>query len=153
MCVRVGVCVYVARTCTLMRYIIFCSTCCLQKLQDRRSVFKKRTGYSEKNIEKWNKVFVCDLMSSEESGEDEMIIVRPLPWRNPRVDELFVSLDDQLRKEQSAQAKRQMKKRTIGLMSSRSKPVAGSVPSWALKWSSYIHTTCMYTQVLDYWQF
>ena len=90
-------------------------------------------GYSEEDIVKWNKVFVCDLMSSEESGEDEVIIVRPLPWRNRRVDELFVSPDDQLTNERSAQAKRQMKRRTIGSASSRPEPVAGSLPPWALK--------------------
>ena len=55
----------------------------LKKLQDRHSVFKKRTRYSEEIIEKWNKVFMCNLMSSENSGEDETIIIRLLPWCTP----------------------------------------------------------------------
>ena len=36
-----------------------------------------KSGYSE-YVQKWNEVFVCDLMSSEESEKDEVITVKTL---------------------------------------------------------------------------
>ena len=72
-------------------------------------------------------------MSSEESGEDEVITVKPLPWRHPRVDDFLTSLDEKLMSERSSQAKRQMKKRVIGSVSTRPVPTSTSLPLWALR--------------------
>ena len=36
---------------------------------------------------------VSELISSEESDENDSIIVRPLPWRAPKVTDFFKKLD------------------------------------------------------------
>ncbi len=55
----------------------------LQKLQERQSVFSKRT-YNGSDKEKWQKVLIAEMMSSEES-EDDKILVKSLPWRSNKV--------------------------------------------------------------------
>ena len=42
-----------------------------QKLQERLSVFKKRT-YEKQDEEKWMKVLIPEMVSSEESGEEDV---------------------------------------------------------------------------------
>ena len=51
-----------------------------QKLQDRQAAFKK-LSHTEKNKEKWQKMFNVTFMSSEESDavRDDVIQIRPLP--------------------------------------------------------------------------
>ena len=46
----------------------------------------KRSSLPEQQKEKWSKVMIADMMSSEESDEgDETIVVKPLQWRSSRV--------------------------------------------------------------------
>ena len=47
--------------------------------------------YSGRDKQKWKEIIIADLMSSEESDEENEnnIIVRPLPWRSNLVDEYF----------------------------------------------------------------
>lgn len=49
------------------------------------------------------------MMSSEESGgdNDEIIIVKTLPWRNSKVTQFFQSLDEKGTESKTTQAKRQ----------------------------------------------
>ena len=95
------------------------------------AIFEKRK-LREKDKEKWSKVMTKEFMSSEESGdENNSVIVRPLPWRSNRVDSFFQSLDKSSLEGKSPQSLRQMKKRVIGEVSSRSKPDSHGLPSWA----------------------
>ena len=75
-----------------------------------------------------------DLMSSEESGEDddkEVIIVHPLPWLSDKVASFKAQIDLQVKKDKTPQARRQMKDRVIGSMSTRPRPPDSTLPAWA----------------------
>ena len=76
---------------------------------------------------------MSDLISSEESDdENDTIVVKPLPWRAPKVADFFKKLDVIIDEEKTSQAKRQRKDRVLSsLESSRPKPVAGGFPKWA----------------------
>jgi hypothetical protein len=83
----------------------------------------------------WEKVLILGFMSSEESDlddEEEVLSLRPLPWRAEKVDTLFRKLDDITLKAKSPQARRQMKRRVLGVESSRSSPSIAGIPSWAV---------------------
>lgn len=75
------------------------------------------------------------MMSSEESddGNDEIIIVKPLPWRNSKVTQFFHSLDEKGAESKTSQAKRQRKQRVDGTsVSQRPKPLGTvNIPTWA----------------------
>ena len=58
-------------------------------------------------------------MSSEESGQDNTIIVHPLCWRPAYVHKMFEKIDAYVETKKSPQAKRQMKKRVVGDLSDR----------------------------------
>ena len=74
-------------------YIHACILVFIQRLQEREAVFSK-LSYNEKDREKWKKVFQVSFMSSEESENDGVIEVRPLPWRSDRVTTFLHSLDE-----------------------------------------------------------
>ncbi len=65
--------------------------------------------YSEPDNKKWLSVLDVSMMSSEESGEDELY-VKPLVWRAPNVTNFFIGLDSTFMKNKSAQARRQTSK-------------------------------------------
>lgn len=92
-------------------------------------------SFSDKEeIEKWRQVIKIEYMSSEESGvddENEVIILKSLPWRSVHVGQLFRRLDEKGLEEKSPQARRQMKKRVTGEISCRPRPV-GDLPPWAV---------------------
>lgn len=71
-----------------------------------------------------------DYMSSEESGEDDTIIIHRPQWRSDYVTAMFDRIDTYRTKTKSPQAIRQMKKRTIGPDSNHTQPCAA--PSWAV---------------------
>ena len=93
----------------------------------------QRSAWSEKGKEKWMKVFTSDLHSSEESDENdgEIIIVKPLPWRSERVTEMFHRLDEKIDEGKSAQAKRQKRRRVMGVEPS-ARPQPPGLPKWAV---------------------
>ena len=76
-------------------------------------------------------------MSSEESGnegEEQVIHVKPLPWRSEVVNKMMKKLDENIYQGRSAQAKRQLKQRVPSLTdSSRAKPQDESKPTWIFK--------------------
>ena len=76
-------------------------------------------------------MLISECMSSEESGNDDTLIVRPLQWRSGLVDTFFGNLDKQNMEEKSSQARRQLKGRLNGAPSSR--PAHEPLPRWALK--------------------
>ncbi len=87
-----------------------------------------------RQLEKCRQVLKVEYMSSEESatdGEDEVMLVKTLPWRSEYVEELFWRLDYKALVEKSPQARRQMMHRVIGDPSSRPRPI-GDLPSWAV---------------------
>ena len=87
-----------------------------------------------KDREKWEKVLVLELMSSEDSGMDEdeeILAVRPLPWRSTRVDEMFDELDKKIQSGKSPQSRRQTKRRKVGNLSQRIRCTSDSIPKWA----------------------
>ena len=73
-------------------------------------------------------------MSSGESGnegEEQVIHVKPLPWRSEVVNKMMKKLDENIYQGRSAQAKRQLKQRVPSLTdSSRTKPQDESKPIW-----------------------
>ena len=70
-----------------------------------------------------------EYMSSEESGEDDSIVLHPLPWRSEYINKMFEKIDAFCNSKKSSQAKRQMKNRFIGTPSCRAPP--NCAPDWA----------------------
>ena len=87
---------------------------------------------TEEQRTKWLAVVKNELMSSEESGEDDAIVVHPLPWRSEYVDKMFKKIDEYCFSNKSPQGKRQTKQRITGSPSSRPTP-ACMEPIWAFK--------------------
>ena len=70
-------------------------------------------------------------MTSEESGDDDAMIIHPLPWRSDHVNRMFSKIDGYIASKRSAQAKRQMKARKFGT------PVPpANAPEWAVSKSA-----------------
>ena len=108
-------------------------TPCLQKIQERKAALEKMTFTDSEELEKWRLVVKAEFMSSDESAtdeDDEVIVVKQLPWRSVHVGQMFRHLDDKGLKEKSPQARRQMKRRVKGHISNRPRPI-GDIPSWA----------------------
>ena len=66
----------------------------------------KTSVISLDNKKKWNEVLRFDMMSSEEddSEEEDVIIVHPLPWRSPSVNDFFSTLDKRAKEKKTNQA-------------------------------------------------
>ena len=93
-----------------------------------------KTFKKDEDRKKWEKVFHTDMMSNEDSIEEnneEMLKVKSLPWRAEIVNKMFGDLDAISKKNKSPQAKRQQKARKMGEGSTR--PPPAWAPSWALK--------------------
>ncbi len=91
-------------------------------------------SFKDGEKEQWQAVMTMDMMSSDESGEEdgeEILIVHPIPWLSHTVTQFKLSLDQQIANAKTPQAKRQMKKRLIGSPSERG--VIENLPPWALK--------------------
>lgn len=103
-------------------------------------MFKRRV-YEKEDKDKWLKILVPDMMSSEESTEDndqddedgnegDVNYVKILPWRARVVQDFLYDLDGQYSSGKSAQAKRQTKARVSSTELS-TRPVPDGFPSWA----------------------
>ena len=97
----------------------------------------QRSSLPSGEKEKWTKVLVPEMTSSEEDNDDEeddesdVFVVRPLPWRSTAVDNFFKGLDAHSKSRKTKQAVRQMKSRVLGAPSSRPKPLDKGIPKWA----------------------
>ena len=91
----------------------------------------KNQKLTEEARQKWLKVMVNEMMSSEESGNDDKVIVHSLPWRTDYVNKMFRNIDSYSKARKSAQAKRQMKEREYAEQSTRAAPCG--MPTWAIK--------------------
>ena len=91
-------------------------------------------SFSVADRAKWKKVLATELISSDESGEDDghpVYVVKKLPWRSEKVSHFFEQLDAFMLLALLEQASRQTKPRiSKGLLSSR--PVPRGFPSWAV---------------------
>ena len=91
----------------------------------------------ERQWDRWLSAMKMEFMSSEESGQEgdeEVIIVKTMPWRSDQVNRLIKQLDQKTQGERSSKARRQVIPRVfLGDPSSRIKPVDDSLPSWLLK--------------------
>lgn len=103
----------------------------LQKKREREGAVLKNSKLTEEQRKKWLSVMNRDYMSSEESGDDDFIVLHQLPWRSDYVTKMFSKIDAYVISMKSAQAKRQMKRRRLGVPSTRPKPL--DAPDWAVK--------------------
>ena len=105
----------------------------LHRLTERESAFKKMS-YSDVDRQKWKKVLIASMISSDSSGAEDtlpVLIAKKLPWRSCKVTNFFDKLDKFHEDSKSEQAKRQTKKRIHrGKLSTRSMP--NEVPKWAI---------------------
>ena len=76
----------------------------------------QRSSFKQK--EKWAKVLVMEMTSSDES-DGEVIQVKDLPWRSSKVTEFINNLERGMETHLSEQAQRQTKQRVLGGVSSR----------------------------------
>ena len=90
----------------------------------------KNSRLTEMQRQKWMKVMTNDFMSSEESDDDNAIVIRPLEWRSTYVNEMFTRIASFSQNKKSPQAKRQTKTRVYGQPSSHSCPMDS--PGWAV---------------------
>ena len=105
----------------------------LQKVEDRAGTLSKMDFADVRDKEMWEKILTLDMVSSEESGTDdgeEVLIVRPIPWRSARVHHMFRELDRQSLTDKSPQSRRQMKRRVLGENSTRPQ-CNRELPQWA----------------------
>ena len=105
-----------------------------QKLQNRLAALERST-ISAHQKSKLMAVLTLDFMSSEESNDDsddeleDTYIVRELPWRSSKVDDVFIQLDEETKRSMSKQSKRQQKKQIYSEEPS-SRPIpSGKFPS------------------------
>jgi hypothetical protein len=94
----------------------------LQKLNERKSQAAKGEYLNEEDREKWLKAMKLEVMSSDESAEEdgeEILIVYPLPWLSVEGVAFKNRMDAEKKKEKSSQALRQTKRRVIGSPSTR----------------------------------
>ena len=99
--------------------------------EEGESAILKNTRLSEEQKAKWLKVMQNEYMSSEESGDDDTIVVHPIGWRSEYVNKMFQRIDAYCSSKKSSQARRQTKKRVTGSISSRPKPAVSTI-TWAI---------------------
>ena len=92
-------------------------------------------SFSDKEeLEKWRQVIKIEYMSSEESGvdaENEVIILKSMPWSFVHVGQLFHRLDEKSLEDKSPQVRYQMKKHVTGEIFCRPRP-KGDLPPCAV---------------------
>ena len=106
----------------------------VQKLTDRKAALNKKNFKKPDDRKKWEKILHTEMMSSEDSCEEdheEVLKVKILPWRGEIVNRMFTDLDFICKKEKSPQGIRQQKPRKLGETSIRPAPLWA--PEWALK--------------------
>ena len=103
-------------------------------MTDRKAALKKKAFKKQEDRKRWEKIFQTDMMSSEDSVEEEdeeILKVKPLTWRSEIVNRMMADLDVISKKDKSPQARRQQKTRKIGEASTR--PPPQWAPTWTVK--------------------
>ena len=97
----------------------------------------KMTFTDEQQRDRWQPAMQIDMMSSEESGiegDEEVMLIRPLPWRSEQVNRLMKQLDQKVESSRTSQARRQVINRvTSSEPSSRPMPLDGNIPPWLFR--------------------
>ncbi|XP_062616427.1 uncharacterized protein LOC134278119 [Saccostrea cucullata] len=97
-----------------------------RKLQWRKSMVERKSGWDEVRKRKITEALELSYMSSEEevvSDDEQIFIVKPLPWRSEEYNKYMEDLDSKYERNQSSRSKRQMIKRVKGdIPSIRPKP-------------------------------
>lgn len=104
-----------------------------QKLDERGASLNEMVFADARYREAWEKVMTPDMIFSEDSGTDdgeEVLVVRPLPWRSARGSYMFQEVDRQNLKDKSPQSRRQMKRRVLGENSDWPQ-CTSELPQWA----------------------
>lgn len=109
----------------------------MQKLASRKATLAK-VDVPEDRKTKWMEILVKSFMSSEESGSEELpdgtsrqvMFVKPLPWRHPKVDKFLGQLTAINDKGKSKRAVQQTLPRVQGETSTRPKPTEFSNTFW-----------------------
>ena len=105
----------------------------IQRLAEQESAFKNMS-YSEIDRQKWRKVLIADMISSDSSGVEDTIpvlVAKEIPWRSHKVTNFFDKLDNFHEDLKSEQAKRQTKRQIRrGKVSSRG--MLDGIPKWAI---------------------
>ena len=83
-------------------------------MREREASFNQIDFKSPEIKHQYGELMQLQYMSSEESGEDDMIMTHPLSWLSPKATKFISRLDDHRIRNQSAQSKRQSKKRCKG---------------------------------------
>ena len=88
--------------------------------------------------DKWSKCVAAELLSSEESdNENDTIVVKPLPWRADKLTEFLHNLDILNVESKNMQSRRQRKERVISSGASTRPILAGAdaakFPKWVIK--------------------
>ena len=96
-------------------FLFYCIS--THKVNERNAALEKMEFIEKGQHEEWRKVLVIEYTSSEESRMDddnEVIIVKPLPWHSSYVNQMFHRFDDKVIAEKSPQLQCKMKKRVTG---------------------------------------
>lgn len=88
--------------------------------------------YEEEDRKKWSSVMELEFMSSEESGEEDELYVKPLRWRSRLLEDFLMDLDAEFHRRKSSQARRQTKQRILAETPSTRQAPSG-LPGWASK--------------------
>ena len=101
------------------------------------------TFTDEQQRDRWQPAMQIDMMSSEESGmegDEEVMLIRPLPWRSEQVNRLMKQLDKKVESSRTPQARRQVINRvTSSEASSRPMPLDGNLPPWLFREDQEYH--------------
>ena len=100
-------------------------------MQDRKDTFEQ-LKVEDKKRKKWNEVLDLQYMSSEESEDDNVLKVKPIPWLSSKVKQFKKTLDEEKEKNLNAQSKRQRKRKVTEETSERIRP-DGSRSRWIFK--------------------
>ena len=109
----------------------------MQKLETRKAALERSTTIATDKKAKWREILIGSLISSEESGEEEVdgnlqlvLYVKSLPWRAGKATRFFKQLDDKNKRTLSKRAKQQTLLRKPGEVSDRSKSIEFSSNFW-----------------------
>ena len=90
-------------------------------MQGRKDAFEQ-WDIEDKKRKKWNEVLDLQYMSSEESEDDNVLKVKPIPWLSSKVQHFKKILDEEREKNLNSQSKRQTKRKLTGETSKRIRP-------------------------------
>ena len=86
--------------------------CLIQKLDARKATLEKTAALTDEKKAKWREVVVFSIMTSEESGEEEVgdhtrpvLYTKVLPWRSSHVTTFFNQLDYKVEENTTKSAK------------------------------------------------